>query len=72
MQAKEKDLALRYAEAEKKLAECRAAMLEARRRCSLMEKLKERRRADWEAAANREIEALAAESFLARWNRGKA
>jgi hypothetical protein len=71
VQGREKELALRYAEGEKKLEERRAAMLEARRRCRLMEKLRERRRADWDATLNHELEELAADSFLAQWNRGK-
>lgn len=72
VQAKQKELALRYAEGQKKLEECRAAMLEARRRCRLMENLRERRRLDWETARSRELEALAGESFLAQWNRGQS
>jgi hypothetical protein len=72
VQAKEKDLAQRRVEGEKKLEECRNAMLEARRRCRLMEKLKERRKVEWDAARSRELEELAAESFLAQWNRGQA
>jgi hypothetical protein len=47
-------------------------MLEARRRCRLLERLKERRKGEWDIAFNRELEAVAAESFLAQWNRGKA
>ena len=47
-------------------------MLEARRRCRLLEKLKERRLAEWRAAAEREIEALAAEAFLTRWNQERS
>jgi flagellar export protein FliJ len=72
VQAKEKELAQRRVEGEKKLEERRNAMLEARRRCRLLERLKERRKAEWETAFNRELEAVAAESFLAQWNRGKA
>jgi flagellar export protein FliJ len=70
--ARQKQLAQQYAEGEKKLDECRTAMLEARRRCRLMEKLKERRRADWQTALNRELEELAGESFLAQWSRRQA
>ena len=44
-----------------------AAMLEARRRCRLLERLRERRWEEWKAAADREIEETAAESYLARW-----
>jgi flagellar export protein FliJ len=72
IQGKEKALAQRRAEEEKKLEQCRAAMLEARRRCKLLERLKERRKAEWEAAFSRELEQVAAESFLAQWNRGQA
>jgi flagellar export protein FliJ len=72
MQAKEKDLAQRRVEGEKKLEERRNAMLEARRRCRLLERLKERRKGEWDTAFNRELEAVAAESFLAQWNRGQA
>jgi flagellar export protein FliJ len=72
VQGEEKDLAQRYAEGERKLEDRRAAMLEARRRCRLLERLKERRSSEWNAARGREIEELAAESFLAQWNRGQA
>jgi flagellar export protein FliJ len=72
VQSKEKDLAQRRVEGEKKLEECRNAMLEARRRCRLLEKLKERRKADWTIALNRELEELASESYLAQWNRRQA
>ena len=71
VQAKEKGLAQRRVEGEKKLEERRNAMLEARRRCRLLERLKERRKGEWDIAFNRELEAVAAESFLAQWNRGK-
>jgi len=44
-------------------------MLEARRRVRLLERLRERRLAEWEEARDRELEELASESYLARWNR---
>jgi hypothetical protein len=47
----------------------RQRVLEAQRQCRLLEKLAQRRRAEWQRAADRELESLAAESFLARWNR---
>jgi flagellar export protein FliJ len=72
VQAKDKALAARWAECEKRLAEQRNAMLAARRRCALLERLKERRQAEWEAARNRELEELASDSFLAQWNRRQA
>ena len=43
-------------------------MLEARRRCRLLERLKERRLAEWTTARDHEVEEIAAESYLARWS----
>ncbi len=50
------------------VAERQAAMMEARRRFRLLEKLKERRLGEWEKARDRELEEIASESFLARWS----
>ena len=47
-------------------------MLEARRRCRLLERLKERRLAEWTTARDRELDELASESYLAKWNRQQA
>jgi flagellar export protein FliJ len=66
------DLRRRRAECERELAARQRDMLEARRRCRLLEKLKERRFTEWQAAESREIEALAAEAFLARWNQQRS
>ncbi len=44
-------------------------MLEARRRCRLLQRLKERRLAEWTVARDHEVEEIAAESYLARWSR---
>ncbi len=41
-------------------------MLEAQRRVRLLERLEQRRREDWRAAVDRELEEIAAESHLAR------
>lgn len=51
------------------LAERKVALLEAQRRCRLLERLKERRHAEWREGVDRELQELASESFLARWNR---
>jgi flagellar export protein FliJ len=67
VKSEEAQLALRRTECERKLAEQQATMLEARRRCRLLERLEERRLAEWRAARDREIDELAAESFLAKW-----
>jgi len=62
-------IAAQRAEALKQLEAQQNAVLEARRRCRLMERLKERRLAEWQAACDRELDALASESFLANWVR---
>jgi len=71
VQSREKQMALQRAECQRELAVRKSAMLEARRRCRLLERLKERRRAEWQAASDREVEEVAAESFLAGWARGE-
>ena len=54
----------------KELAAREAAMLEARRRCRLLERLKERCAAEWLSGENHALEEAASESFLAKWSRG--
>jgi hypothetical protein len=49
------------------MAAGRSAMLEARRRFRLLERLKQRRLEDWRLAGDKELEELASESYLARW-----
>jgi len=44
----------------------RAALIEARRRQELLEKLRARRRREWEAASIRELEELAGDAYRAR------
>jgi flagellar FliJ protein len=53
------------AQRQRRLAEREKALLEARRRCRLLERLKERRMEEWRAATDREMEAAAAELYLA-------
>lgn len=67
--AKEQELARYLAECEKEIEEQRRVMLEAQRRCRLLERLKENRKAGWQSGVDREIEQIAAESYLARWTR---
>jgi flagellar biosynthesis chaperone FliJ len=69
IQKKEEAIGALRADRRKKLASQQAAVLEARRRFRLLERLKERREAEWRRAAEREIENVASESFLARWKR---
>lgn len=62
-------VALRRAAYTRELAAQREKVLDAQRQCRLLENLERRRHAEWRRAADREMENLAAESFLARWNR---
>jgi len=62
----EKQIEARREEARRRLETQQAALLEARCRCELLERMKQRRRTEWQAAADRELEELAAESYLAR------
>jgi hypothetical protein len=59
-------------ECQKELAARQAAVLEARRRYRLLERLKDRRWAEWQSAADRELDELAADSYLAQWARRQA
>jgi flagellar export protein FliJ len=58
----------RRRECEKRTEQQRARLLKARREHRLLEKLRQARRAEWEAAVDREFEALAAEAYLAQWS----
>jgi hypothetical protein len=52
----------------RRLAAQQNLMLEASRRVRLLERLKERRLAEWRAGFEKELEENAAESYLARWS----
>jgi len=71
VKSQESEIARQRFEAAKKLAEQQKLMLEARRRCRLLERLKERRLTEWTAQRDHELEEIAAESYLARWSRRK-
>ena len=66
------EIAKRRVECQRELAVLQAGLLEARRRCRLLERLQERRWTEWQAARDRELEEMASDSFLARWNRRQA
>jgi hypothetical protein len=68
---REAQIAARRADCSRKLAEQQRVMLEARRRCRLLERLEERKLAEWRAAREHELNELASESYLAKWARGK-
>jgi hypothetical protein len=69
IRAREKQIASRREEAAKAAGVQLKAMLEAQRRCRLLERLKERRLAEWRIAGDRALEEIATESYLARWTR---
>ena len=56
------------ADCSKRIDVQRAAILEARRRYELLGRLKQRSLRLWTAGMNRELEASAAEAYLAKWN----
>ena len=72
VQSREKQISLQRAGCQRELAVRKTAMLEARRRCRLLERLKERRLAEWTLTRDRELEELASESYLSRWARHRA
>ncbi len=69
LRAEEERIAVRRAHCERAREEQRQAMLEARRRLRLLERLKERRQAEWSAAAAKELEEIASESYSSQWVR---
>ena len=66
VKSEESALARHRFDAAQKLAAQQKQMLEARRRCRLLERLKERRLAEWTAERDKELDEIAAESYLAR------
>ena len=67
VRVQEKALSARRIECVRQLAAQQVCMLEARRRCRLLERLRERRLAEWTLAQDRELEAVASESYMAQW-----
>ncbi len=64
-------LAGQQADCEKRIAAQQKRVVEAERKVRLLERLKERRLAEWAFDFNRDLEALASETFLAKWAREK-
>ena len=69
LKQKDSEIAARRVECQRSLETQQRTMLEARRGCRLLERLKDRRLAEWTSARDHELEELASESFLARWGR---
>ncbi len=59
-------IAKHRADRERQLAAQQKILVEARRKCRLLERLRERRFQEWQEQSDREVENLAAESHLAR------
>ena len=72
MKNQEAEIARRRVECASKLADQQKQMLEARRRCRLLERLKDRRLLEWTAARDHELEDIAAESYLSRWSQNQS
>jgi len=62
---KDQEIAARRVQCQETLNAQQGIMLEARRRSRLLERLKDRRLAEWQAARDHELDELASESFLA-------
>ncbi len=71
VKAWEAEMALERAAQVKKLKAQEAAMLEARRRSRLLERLQERRAGEWRTEEDRALETAASETYLAQWNPGR-
>jgi hypothetical protein len=69
VKARKAEMAIERAAQVKKLEAQEAAMLEARRRSRLLERLQERRAGEWRTGENRALETTASETYLAQWNR---
>jgi formylmethanofuran dehydrogenase subunit E len=54
-----------------RIASQREQVRKAEQKLRLLEKVKERRLAEWSRALDKEYEVLAAEGFLIRWQRGE-
>lgn len=70
LEKRRRELAVQRVDRQKAVQTQEAALLAARRRCRLLERLKQQREAEWQVSADRELEQLASESFLAGWSRG--
>ena len=69
--ARKEDLKVKHAEASRRAAEQQLSMIAARRRFRLLEKLREKRLEEWTQSESRELEELAADSYLARYCRDR-
>lgn len=66
------EIVARRVECEREADEQRITMMEARRRVRLLERLQERRHAEWRASADKELDDAASEAYLAKWTKSSA
>ena len=69
---KDQELSQRQRDCEQRLAEQTRRWTQARQRCRLLEKLRERRLAEYSIGVERELETVAMESFTASLLRGRS
>jgi flagellar export protein FliJ len=67
--AREHALATQQADCASRIEAQRKLCVEAHRQQQLLERLKERRLTEWQYEANKELEEIASESFLSKFNR---
>jgi flagellar export protein FliJ len=65
VQREEQAIVRRRIQAVQQLDVLKKSMLEARRRCELLERLREKRLTEWKAACDRELDEIASDSHLA-------
>ena len=65
----EREMAASRIERRQQLERQHRLLLEAGRRLRLLERLQQRRWTEWRSARDKELEDLASESYLAKWNR---
>ena len=62
-------IAREHSQLDQRIAQHQCAVMEAERQVGLLEKLEARQQADWQVLFNRELEDLAADSYLSRFHR---
>lgn len=66
---RERAIAVQEADCARRIVAQRQRCVEAHREQQLLERLKQRRLTEWKYEAAKELEELASESFLSKWNR---
>lgn len=65
------DIARERKQTQVEIGQQRLRVLKANQSAEILEKLRKRYRTHWQAEVDHEIETVAAENYLARWNRGQ-